>query len=473
VDSFVTDLPARLDRLPWSPWHWRVVIALGVTWILDGLEVTLVGSLGGVLAERETLALTAAEIGLAATAYLAGAILGALVFGRLTDRYGRRKLFLATLGLYLTATALTAVSWSFGSFAVFRAATGMGIGGECAAMNSAIDELLPARVRGWVDLAINGTYWIGTALGATVSVVLLDPRVLGHRVGWRVAFALGALIGAAVLLVRRYLPESPRWLLVHGRRAEAEAVVAAIEADVRRARGPLPPAIGTLRITPRGEVTFREIARELIGRYRRRTILGLALMISQAFFYNAVFFTYALVLGSFYRVRPEHIGFYILPFALANALGPLVLGRLFDSIGRRPMISATYALSSLLLAFTGALFARGTLSAASQTVLWAAIFFIASTAASSAYLTVSEIFPLEMRAIAIALFYAIGTGAGGLAAPAIFGILIQTGERISVFYGYLFGSLLMLAASGIAWRFGVAAERRGLEEVATPLSSES
>ena len=468
-----TDIPARLDRLPWARWHWLVIIALGITWILDGLEVTLVGGLGSVLEERDTLHLSSGQVGLSGTAYLAGAIVGALFFGYLTDRLGRKKLFLVTLGVYLTATALSGVSWSFGSFVFFRAVTGMGIGGEVAAMNSAIDELLPARVRGFADLALNGTYWIGAALGATASAILLDPSVLGHRLGWRVAFLFGALLGFSILLIRRFLPESPRWLLVRGRVVEAEAVVRGIEESVRRQLKlvQLPPAVGRLRIEVRPHITFREVIRTLAGPYRQRTFLGLALMISQAFFYNAVFFTYALVLSTFYSVPAERIGYYILPFAAGNFLGPLTIGRLFDSVGRRKMIVGTYATSAILLALTGWLFDRGALTAITQTILWAGIFFIASAAASSAYLTVSEVFPLEIRALAIALFYAVGTAAGGLFAPALFGALIETQRRSSVFHGYLLGASLMLAAAGVALRYGVAAERRSLEEIAAPISS--
>jgi MFS family permease len=456
-----TDLPARLDALPWSRFHWRVVTALGITWILDGLEVTIVGSLGSVLQEPETLGLSAAQVGWAATSYIAGAICGALFFGRLTDRLGRKKLFLVTLGVYLCATVLTAVSFNFTSFAAFRALTGFGIGGECAAMNSAIDELLPARVRGFADVALNGSYWLGAALGAVASAILLNPRVLGHEHGWRVAFLLGAILGSAIWLVRRLLPESPRWLLVHGRPDEAETVVRQIEAEI----GVKPRASRQVAVQVRHHTTLREVVAILAGSYWRRTLLGLGLMISQAFFYNAIFFTYALVLAKFYGVAPEHVGYYILPFALGNFLGPLTLGRLFDSIGRRKMIAATYALSALMLFVTGLLFARGHLTATSQTILWSVIFFVASTAASSAYLTVSEVFPLEIRALAIAVFYAVGTGVGGLLGPAIFGELIATGSRHSLFIGYALGALLMMGGAAVAWWLGVNAERKSLEEL--------
>jgi MFS family permease len=463
-----SDIPARLDALPWSRFHWRVVFSLGITWVLDGLEVTLVGSLGAVLQEPGTLGLSAGQVGLSATFYIAGAILGALFFGHLTDRLGRKKLFLVTLGVYLVATLLTACAWSFTSFAIFRALTGFGIGGEAAAMNSAIDELLPARVRGFADIALNGTYWIGAALGALVSAVLLHPRVVGHALGWRIAFALGAILGSAILLVRRLLPESPRWLLVHGRVHEAEEVVSEIEEEIALERGWSPPLCHQIAIQVRTHTSFGDVLRILGGPYRRRTFLGLGLMISQAFFYNAIFFTYALVLATFYGVPAEHVGYYIVPFAAGNFLGPLTLGRLFDSIGRRPMIAATYTVSALLLFVTGWLFARGLLGPISQTICWSVIFFVASSAASSAYLTVSEVFPLEIRAMAIAVFYAIGTGVGGLLAPAIFGALIETGSRDSVFAGYAAGALLMLGGAATAWFLGVAAERRSLEELTLP-----
>ena len=460
--SFLSDVPPRLDRLPWSRWHWRVVTALGITWLLDGLEVTLVGALGGVLEEPETLGLTPVQIGGAGSAYLAGAIAGALLFGRMSDRFGRKRLFFITLALYLVATLGTACSWSFASFAFFRALTGAGIGGEYSAINSTIDELLPARVRGRADLTINATYWIGTALGSGASLILLDARVMPHAIGWRVCFGLGAVLGAGILFFRRHLPESPRWLLLHGRQDEAHQVVAAIEAEVAQG-GKLPEPGPPSTVAATGSATLSEVARVLFLRYPRRAFLGLSLMVSQAFMYNGVFFTYALLLGQYYGVPSGQVGLYLLPFAAGNLLGPVVLGHLFDSVGRRPMIVCTYGLSGILLAITGYAFAQGWLSAASQTALWCSVFFVASAAASSAYLTVSELFPVELRGLAIALFYAAGTAVGGLAAPAVFGALIQSGERGSILVGYLAGGGLMVAAALVAARFGVAAERKSLE----------
>src|SRR5262245_50146004 len=395
-----SDIPARLDRLPWSAWHWRVVIALGVSWLLDGLEVTVVGSLGPALQRDDTLGLTASQIGWAASAYVGGAVLGALVFGRLADRLGRKRMFLATLVVYLIATLLTGLSFDVASFAFCRFLTGFGIGGEYAAINSAIDELIPARLRGTVDLAINGTFWVGAALGAGLSVLLLRLEFIPPELQWRFAFALGGLLSVAILIVRRHVPESPRWLLTHGRHAEAESVVRRIEGEVG-----IPPDASHARISINGlhTIPWSEVIHVLLKRYRSRTVLGLVLMAAQAFFYNAIFFTYALVMARFYGVPEDRVGYYIFPFALGNFLGPLVLGRLFDTLGRRAMIAITYSVAGVALFFTGYFFSKNNLTATQLTLCWSAIFFVASAAASSAYLTVSEIFPLEMRAVAISL----------------------------------------------------------------------
>jgi MFS family permease len=412
------------------------------------------------------------DVGVAASAYLLGAVFGALFFGWLTDRLGRKKLFFITLAVYLVATAATAFSWNLASFALFRFLTGAGIGGEYAAINSTIQELVPARVRGWTDLVINGSFWVGAALGAVGSIVLLDPAVMNPEYGWRLGFLIGALLACVIFFMRMWLPESPRWLMTHGRAAEAERVVAAIERRVA-AKHVLPAStdLPRVRLRTRIHTPLAEVASTLMHRHRRRTLVGLALMAAQAFFYNAIFFTYALILTDFYGIPASHVGWYLLPFAAGNFLGPVFLGRLFDVIGRRPMIAFTYIVSGLLLAGSGYLFAAGVLTAAQQTLAWTVIFFFASAAASSAYLTVSETFPLEIRALAIAFFYAVGTGIGGVAGPWLFGALIDTGSRPSVLGGYLLGAVLMVAAGIIAARFGVAAERKPLEAVARPLAT--
>ncbi len=467
-----TDLPSRLDRLPWGPFHTLVVTALGITWILDGLEVTLAGSVAGALKESPVLQFSNTEIGLASSAYLAGAVLGAVFFGWLTDRWGRKKLFFITLSVYLCATAATAFSWNIWSFALFRFLTGAGIGGEYTAINSTIQELVPARVRGWTDLVINGSFWIGAAMGAAATIVLLDPDVLGHDLGWRAAFLIGALLSIVIFFMRMWIPESPRWLLIHGRAKEAEAIVAGIEAKlVKRgyvlSDGPFPK----IRLHSRTHTPLWEVAATLFRTQRQRTWVGLSLMAAQAFFYNAIFFTYALVLTDFYDIPADNVGWYILPFALGNFLGPVLLGRLFDTIGRRVMLCFTYTLSGILLAGTGYLFAADVFSAESLTIAWMIIFFVASAAASAAYLTVSETFPLEIRALAIAFFYAVGTGVGGIVGPTLFGALIETGSRAHVFAGYLIGAALMIIAGLIALRWAVAAERKPLETVARPLAA--
>lgn len=466
--SDTSGIPARLDRLPWSRWHWRVVMALGIAWILDGLEVTLIGSLGSVLERQDTLALTAAQVGWSGSLYIAGAVLGALVFGRLTDRLGRKKLFMITLAVYMVATLATAFSTGFVFLSICRFITGLGIGGEYAAINSAIDELIPARVRGRVSLAINASFWIGAALGAGLSLVLLDPAVLGPALGWRACFILGAILAVAIVLVRRHVPESPRWLLMHGRADEARRIIEDIEAEVVRQHGSMPPpASGGHAATAAGTPPMRQVLHVLLHRYRRRSIVVLAMMVAQAFVYNAIFFTYALVLTRFYQVPDHRVALYIFPFALGNVLGPFLLGPLFDSVGRRRMISLTYLLSGIGLALTGYAFMQGWLTAFSQTLCWTVLFFIASTAASSAYLTVSEVFPLEMRAVAISIFYAIGTGTGGFIAPVLFGWLIESGNRTSVAIGYAIGAALALLAGWLARSHAVDAERKSLEDVAS------
>jgi MFS family permease len=473
IESYV---PARLDRMPWSRWHWLIVVSLGATWILDGLEVTLAGALGGILTHRETLGLTDTQVGASATCYLAGAVLGALIFGYGTDRFGRKKLFFITVAVYLIGTALSAFSWNFASYAAFRALTGAGIGGEYAAINSAIDELIPARVRGRVDLIINGSYWIGAAMGAAATIVLLDPRYFPTWLGWRCAFGIGAALGLVVIFFRRWIPESPRWLMIHGRNHEAEKIVDEVERKIAGAMVPvvmdhsykdLPPT----RIRTRTHTRWSEIWNAIVHEHRRRSFLGFVLMLTQAFFYNAIFFTYALVLMRFYGVPEQNVGGYLLPFALGNVLGPLLLGHLFDTIGRKQMIAATYGLAGVLLALTGWLFHAGLLTAQTQTLAWTIIFFIASAAASSAYLTVSEIFPLEVRALAIAIFFANGTLAGGVGAPVLFGWIIGTGSITALFIGYLVAATLMIFGALVEVWIGVPAERRPLEHVAAPLSS--
>ena len=463
-----SDIPARLDRLQWSRFHVLVVVALGITWILDGLEVTIVGSIGPALQDARTLALSAAQVGQSASAYVAGAVIGALVFGWLTDRVGRRAVFSLTLLVYVVGVLLSACAWSFWSFALFRLITGLGIGGEYSAINSAVDELIPARLRGRVDLAINGTFWVGAAVGAGASIPLLGGHYVPMTIGWRLGFLIGGIIGLLVLLLRNWVPESPRWLIAHGREAEARQVMEHIEGRC----GHPPAALTTMvsRPEPRAEARSRASLRQTLqlmaGRYRTRSILVLILMAAQAFLFNAVFFTHSLVMRAFYHVPPEAMGLRILPLALASFLGPLLLGPFFDTVGRRRMISATYALAGVLLAVTALLFGYGLLNEARQTAAWMLIFFIASAAASSAYLTASELFPLEARGLAIALFYAAGTGVGGIIAPWVLGSLIGTGSAWMVSGGYLVAAVLMLAAAGTEAVIGVDCEGCSLESIA-------
>ncbi|MDE2327071.1 MAG: MFS transporter [Rhodospirillales bacterium] len=463
-----TSIPARLDRLAWGRFHWLVVVALGVTWILDGLEVTLVGSLSGAIAKSPDMQLSSAAVGGLGSSYVAGAVLGALLFGWLTDRLGRKRLFTVTLIVYLAGTIASGLAWNYAALLAFRFVTGMGIGGEYAAINATIQELVPARFRGFTDLVINGSYWIGAALGAAGALAALDPQLVPPAYGWRLAFILGGFLAATALALRRHIPESPRWLMTHGRPSEAEQIVAGIEFRC----GPVMPteSLPTIRLRTDVSSWFGIGLRALLGRYRRRAVLGVCLMTAQAFCYNAIFFTYAIVLTKFYGVPGDRVGMFILPFALGNFAGPLILGRLFDTVGRRTMITATYATAGLLMIATGLLFVGADLSATGQTAAWTTIFFFASAAASSAYLTVSECFPLEIRAVAIALFYAFGTALGGIAGPLLFGMLIGSGERINLFYGDLLGGLLMLGAAAVEAAIGVEAARRPLESVARPLS---
>jgi MFS family permease len=473
-ETIETDVPARLDRLPWSKFHWMVIIGLGTVWILDGLEVTIVGSVGDRLTEAGSgISLDPSQIGTAAAFYVAGACIGALFFGQLTDRLGRKKLFLVTLALYIVATVATAFSFSALYFYIARFFTGAGIGGEYAAINSAIDELIPARVRGRVDLMINGSYWLGAAAGALLAVVLLDTALFAADVGWRLAFGLGALLGVAILFVRRNLPESPRWLFIHGRPEEAERIVEEIEAEVREETGEeLGPVNGKLRIRIRDQIPFREIARTAFQRYPQRSALGMALFIGQAFLYNAVTFDLGTLLGEFFKVGSGSIPFYLALFGLSNFAGPLLLGRLFDTVGRKPMVAGTYLVSALLTAALGVFLLGESVTTWSFMAFVLAIFFFASAGASSAYLTVSEIFPMETRALAIAFFYACGTAAGGISGPLIFGHLINSGNLENVAIGFFIGAAVMAIGGVAEILWGVSAEQKQLEEVAEPLSAE-
>lgn len=469
-----TLIPARLDRLPWSRFHWLLVVGLGITWVLDGLEVTLVGAIGAVLQRPDVLHFSAAQVGTISSFYLAGAVIGSLVFGNLTDRYGRRTFFFISLAIYLLGVGLTAFSWNLSSFALFRFVTGTGIGGEYSAVNSAIDELIPARLRGKVDLVVNGSYWLGAGAGAASTAILLNPHILPPNLGWRIGFGAGAVIGVIILYLRRFIPESPRWLMTHGQLHEAERIVGDIERTVSNETGQAlkqPPKEDVIRVQQRHRFGLTAILKPMLTTMRSRSVLGLSLMIAQAFLYNAMLFTYALVLARYYGVASGRAGLYLLPFALGNFLGPLVLGHFFDTIGRRQMIAATFTLAALLLGLSGFLFWHAALSAISQTVLWTVMFFFASPAGSSAYLTVSEIFPLEIRALAIAIFYSAGTAVGGVVAPWLFGRLIDSGSRLDLFGGYLIASALLVVAAVVEIIFGVAAEQTSLEKIAAPLSS--
>ena len=469
-----TDIPGRLDRLPWSRFHWRVVYGLGTVWILDGLEVTIVGAIASRLTERGSgIEMTAADIGTAAAIYVAGACLGALFFGQLTDRFGRKRLFLATLALYTVATVATAFAGDAWFFFLCRFLTGAGIGGEYSAINSAIDELIPARNRGQVDLAINGSYWVGAGIGAVAALPLLNTELFAPDLGWRLAFAAGGLLAIAIMVVRRHIPESPRWLFIHGRESEAERVVDHIEAEVSEEAGAeLPEPTSLIVVRQRGVIPFREIAKVTYRRYPRRALLGLSLFIGQAFLYNAVTFDLGTILTGFFDVGSGDVPYFMVAFAAGNFLGPLLLGRLFDTVGRRPMITGTYLGSAAVVILLGLLLYADALTTGTFIVLVALAFFVASAGASSAYLTVSEIFPLETRGLAIALFFAVGTAVGGITGPAIFGQFIHSGQSHLVATGFLIGALVMIIGGLAELRWGVRAERQSLEDVATPLTAE-
>ncbi|MFI9205833.1 MFS transporter [Streptomyces sp. NPDC053048] len=471
--TITTSVPARLDRLPWSRWHWTVVIGLGTVWVLDGLEVTVVGNIAGRLSEQGSgLSITSGGVtGLAAALYVAGACSGALFFGRLTDLFGRKRLFMVTLAVYLGATALTAVSYHSWWFFAFRFLTGFGIGGEYAAINSAIDELIPAVYRGRVDLIINGSFWLGAIAGSLLSILMLDTSIFAKDVGWRLTFGLGVILGLVILLVRRQVPESPRWLFIHGRGEEAEELVASIEKRVMaEKRIKLPAPKGRLTIRQRKSFGFRDIARTVFSDYRRRAVLGLALFVGQAFLYNAITFGFGAILTRFFGVSTSHTGYFFAVIAVGNFLGPLLLGKLFDTVGRRIMISSTYLLAGVLLFGTAWLFGSGRLNAVTLTACWAVVLFFASAGASSAYLTVSEIFPMETRAMAIAFFYAVGTAAGGISGPLLFAALTQSGVVGDTVLAFSIGAALMCMGGVVAAFLAVRAEGRSLEDIATPLS---
>ncbi|MCW2796130.1 MFS transporter [Nocardioides sp.] len=469
-----TNIPARLDRLPWARWHWLVVVGLGTVWILDGLEVTIVGSMSDALANPQTgLGMSSYQVGLAGATYVAGACLGALFFGQLTDRMGRKKLFLITLAVYTVATVLTAFSMNPTWYLACRFLTGTGIGGEYAAINSAIDELIPAKYRGRVDVAINGSFWVGAAGGALLTIPLLDPTLIDQNWGWRLAFGLGAILAVGILIVRRHVPESPRWLFIHGREDEAEQIVQSIERTVADEAGKqLHDVSDTITIRQRRSIGFGLIARTVFTLYPKRTVLCFSLFVGQAFLYNAFFFTYGDTLTTFLGVGQT--GWYIAVFAASNFAGALLLSRLFDTLGRVVMLTATYVVSGVLLGITG--FYLDSFTASSLTLMGAIIFFFASAGASAAYLTASEVFPMETRALCIAFFYAIGTAAGGITGPLLFGKLIDnasaSGDITGIAPGYFLGSALMIAGGIVAAFLGVKAEGKSLESIAQPLTAE-
>jgi MFS family permease len=470
-----TRIPARLDRLPWSRFHWMIMAGLGTAWVLDGLEVTIVGAVAARLTEPGSgISMTVSDIGTAAAIYVAGACVGALFFGQLTDRFGRKKLFMVTLGIYILATAATALSWTPWFFFLMRFFTGAGIGGEYAAINSAIDELIPARTRGRVDLIINGSYWVGSIGGSAAALVFLDTDIFAQNVGWRLAFLLGVILAIAVLGVRKAVPESPRWMFIHGREEEAEKLVDGIEHDIEEQTGqPLRPARKELTVRQREAIPFREIGKVAFKLYPRRAVLCLALFIGQAFIYNAVTFDLGTLMSTYFGVAAATVPIFIIVFAASNFLGPVVLGRLFDTIGRKPMISISYLGSAAIAVVLAILIThKDLLGAWSFILIVMAAFFLASAGASAAYLTASEIFPMETRALAIAFFYAIGTAIGGITGPLLFGNLISSGSVDEVAVAFLIGAAVM-AVGGIAeLLFGVEAAGQQLEDIAQPLTVE-
>ncbi len=461
-------MPLRMDRLPWAKFHWMVVVGLGVSWILDGLEIQLVSAAG----YKETLGMTSGQVGLTATVYLIGEVVGALTFGRMTDRIGRRKLFVLTLAIYLVGSGVAGLAFSVWFLWVFRFVAGMGIGGEYTAINSAIDELIPSHYRGRVDIAINGTYWGGAMIGAVASYVLLNHSIFPANIGWRIAFFVGPVLGLVIIFIRRHIPESPRWMVTHGHGDEANRIVDEIEERVREDGYELKPVDESkaMWIKAQERLPLSTLLEVFFKKYPRRTFLGATMMITQSFLYNAIFFTSALVLQNFYGLSESNAALYFFPFALGNLLGPLTIGHLFDTIGRRKMIFSTYVFSGSVLLLSAFLFRAGVLNAATHTILWCVSFFFASAGASSAYLTVSEIFPLEVRGQAISYFFALAQVFGAMG-PAIFGALVGNGtDRVPLFWGYVLGSGIMIFGGVVAWFFGVNAERQSLEDVADPLS---
>ncbi len=469
-----THIPARLDRLPWSKFHWRIVIGLGTVWILDGLEVTIVGAVASRLTEKGSgISINASQIGTAAAIYVAGACLGALFFGQLTDRFGRKKLFMLTLGVYITATVLTAFATTPLWFFICRFFTGSGIGGEYAAINSAIDELIPARARGQVDIGINGSFWVGSLLGSLAALLFLDEAIFAADFGWRLSFGIGAILGVGILIVRRHVPESPRWLFIHGREEEAERIVDSIEAEVEEESGQeLDEPREAITVRQRKAIPFREIAKVAFTQYPKRAWLGFLLFVGQAFLYNAITFNLGTILGKYFNVGSGTIPVYTVLFAVGNFLGPFLLGRLFDTVGRKPMISGTYILAAGGGAVLAVLMLGSSLTSWSFIAIVGVTFFFASAGASAAYLTVSEVFPMETRALAIAFFYAIGTAVGGITGPLLFGRLIGSGHESTVAIGFFIGAAVMLIG-GLAEIFlGVKAERQSLENIAKPITAE-